>query len=270
MRTEPGEAPRRRSRPLFPGQGRLSRLREALVRPGRGAHGHLAYGVDDELVTPGGAVRRLRARAKRARGIALSTVARILGHADPRMTLRYAHVSDRDVQAAAERIGKTIEAAMETGKSTKAISSCGAAINLRPRDHPERTSQPTGENRDWGSEVMSKEHVDWPQGDAGSAEKRKPRSIRFHDTEWDRNDAFAEQRAWRPPSSSVSPRSRSSRTGPNGAIPWMTSRPPSCTRACLSPPLLRNPDDESPRTPVRAGALAAQHLSQRLRREASD
>ena len=110
------------------------------------------------------------------------------------MTLRYAHVSDRDVQAAAERIGKTIEAAMETGKSTTAISSCGAAINLRRRDRPERTSQPTGENRDWGSEVMSKEHVDWPQGDAGSAEKRKPRSIRFHDTEWERIKAFAEQR----------------------------------------------------------------------------
>ena len=58
-----------------------------------------------------------------ARGIALSTVARILGHADPRMTLRYAHVSDRDVQAAAERIGKTIQAAMDTGKMTEAISS---------------------------------------------------------------------------------------------------------------------------------------------------
>ena len=105
--------------------------------------------------------------------------------------MRYAHVSDRDVQAAAERIGKTIEAAMETGKSTKATSSCGAAINLRRRDRPERTSQPTGENREWGSEVMSKKHVDWPQGDAGSAEKRKPRSIRFHDTEWERIEAFA-------------------------------------------------------------------------------
>ena len=39
------------------------------------------------------------------------------------MTLRYAHVSDRDVQAAAERIGKTIQAAMDTGKMTEAISS---------------------------------------------------------------------------------------------------------------------------------------------------
>ena len=47
-----------------------------------------------------------------ARGAALSTVARMLGHADPTMTLRYAHVGDRDVQAAAERIGQAIETAL--------------------------------------------------------------------------------------------------------------------------------------------------------------
>ena len=52
-----------------------------------------------------------------ARGAALSTVARMLGHSDPKMTLRYAHVSDRDVEAAAERIGKVIETAMETGRA---------------------------------------------------------------------------------------------------------------------------------------------------------
>ena len=52
-----------------------------------------------------------------ARGVPLTTVARMLGHSDPKMTLRYAHVGDRDLQAAAERIGKTIEAAMETGGS---------------------------------------------------------------------------------------------------------------------------------------------------------
>ena len=51
-----------------------------------------------------------------ARGVALSTVARMLGHSDPTMTLRYAHVSDREVEAAAERIGKVIERAMATGK----------------------------------------------------------------------------------------------------------------------------------------------------------
>ena len=47
-----------------------------------------------------------------AQGTALSTVARMLGHADPTMTLRYAHVGDRDVQAAAERIGEVIERAL--------------------------------------------------------------------------------------------------------------------------------------------------------------
>ena len=47
-----------------------------------------------------------------ARGTALSTVARMLGHADPTMTLRYAHVGDRDVQAAAERVGEIIATAL--------------------------------------------------------------------------------------------------------------------------------------------------------------
>ena len=50
-----------------------------------------------------------------ARGVALSTVAKILGHANPTMTLRYAHIGDRDIEAAAERIGKTIACAMKSG-----------------------------------------------------------------------------------------------------------------------------------------------------------
>ena len=48
------------------------------------------------------------------RGVALSTVARMLGHADPTMTLRYTHIGDRDVEAAAERIGRAIQDAMAT------------------------------------------------------------------------------------------------------------------------------------------------------------
>jgi len=47
-----------------------------------------------------------------ARGVALPTVARMLGHSDPKMTLRYTHVRDPDVEDAAERIGKVIQAAM--------------------------------------------------------------------------------------------------------------------------------------------------------------
>ncbi len=41
-------------------------------------------------------------------GIPLPTVARLLGHRQVSMTLRYAHVADRDVEAAAERIGTAI------------------------------------------------------------------------------------------------------------------------------------------------------------------
>ena len=52
-----------------------------------------------------------------ARGVALPTVARMLGHTDPTMTLRYAHVSDRDAEVAAERIGRLITNTMETGKA---------------------------------------------------------------------------------------------------------------------------------------------------------
>ena len=41
-------------------------------------------------------------------GIPLPTVARLLGHRQVRMTLRYAHVHDVEVEAAAERIGEAI------------------------------------------------------------------------------------------------------------------------------------------------------------------
>ena len=52
-----------------------------------------------------------------AQGIAVPTVARMLGHADPTMTLRYAHIGDRDVEAAAERIGRAIQDAMSDNRS---------------------------------------------------------------------------------------------------------------------------------------------------------
>ena len=43
-------------------------------------------------------------------GVPLPTVARLLGHQQVSMTLRYAHVADKDVEAAAERIGMAITA----------------------------------------------------------------------------------------------------------------------------------------------------------------
>ena len=51
-------------------------------------------------------------------GIPLPVVARLLGHAQVKMTLRYAHVSDRDVEAAAERIGGAMAGIM-TGSSAR-------------------------------------------------------------------------------------------------------------------------------------------------------
>ena len=42
-------------------------------------------------------------------GVPLPVVSRLLGHTQTRMTLRYAHLSDRDVAAAAERIGRGLD-----------------------------------------------------------------------------------------------------------------------------------------------------------------
>ena len=45
-------------------------------------------------------------------GVPLPVVSRLLGHKQPSMTLRYAHVSDRETEAAAERIGAAIARAL--------------------------------------------------------------------------------------------------------------------------------------------------------------
>ncbi len=43
-------------------------------------------------------------------GVPLPVVARMLGHGNIRMTMRYAHVGDREIEAAAERVGQIIAA----------------------------------------------------------------------------------------------------------------------------------------------------------------
>ena len=48
-------------------------------------------------------------------GIPLPVVSRLLGHKRPSMTLRYAHVGDRETEAAAERIGEAIARALDGG-----------------------------------------------------------------------------------------------------------------------------------------------------------
>ena len=50
-------------------------------------------------------------------GVPLPVVSRLLGHKRPSMTLRYAHVSDRETEAAAERIGVAIAEALDGGNA---------------------------------------------------------------------------------------------------------------------------------------------------------
>ena len=48
-------------------------------------------------------------------GVPLPVVARMLGHSNVRMTMRYAHVGDREIEAAAERVGRAVQTIMEGG-----------------------------------------------------------------------------------------------------------------------------------------------------------
>ena len=45
-------------------------------------------------------------------GVPVPVVSRLLGHSNVRMTLRYAHLADRDIEAAAERVGASVALAM--------------------------------------------------------------------------------------------------------------------------------------------------------------
>ena len=46
-------------------------------------------------------------------GVLVPVVSRLLGHSNVRITLRYAHLADREIEQAAERVGKTIAAIMD-------------------------------------------------------------------------------------------------------------------------------------------------------------
>ena len=45
-------------------------------------------------------------------GVPVPVVSRLLGHSNVQMTLRYAHLADRDIEAAAERVGRAMSALM--------------------------------------------------------------------------------------------------------------------------------------------------------------
>ncbi|MCY3788918.1 MAG: hypothetical protein OXH63_09040, partial [Gemmatimonadetes bacterium] len=55
----------------------------------------------------------------------LPVVARLLGHSNVSMTMRYAHVGDREIEAAAERVGQAVHTLI-----------AGAAITGPDRSEP--------------------------------------------------------------------------------------------------------------------------------------
>ena len=66
-------------------------------------------------------------------GVPLPVVARMLGHANVRMTMRYAHVGDREIKAAAERVGLAIDAIMDRGHNY--CPKGGGFVNLPESSH---------------------------------------------------------------------------------------------------------------------------------------
>ena len=62
-------------------------------------------GIDDVRIHD---LRHTMASHAVMNGVPVPVVSRILGHANVRMTLRYAHLADRDIEAAAERIGQAM------------------------------------------------------------------------------------------------------------------------------------------------------------------
>ena len=50
-------------------------------------------------------------------GVPVPVVSRMLGHSNVQMTLRYAHLADRDIEAAAERVGGAMGALMDAASS---------------------------------------------------------------------------------------------------------------------------------------------------------
>ena len=90
------------------------------ANPGRPLHGNLPLwqvirreiGIEDVRLHD---LRHSYASQCVIEGIPLPVVSRLLGHRDPAMTLRYAHVSDPDVEAAAERVGARISELLSGG-----------------------------------------------------------------------------------------------------------------------------------------------------------
>ena len=53
-------------------------------------------------------------------GVPVPVFSRLLGHSNTRMTLRYAHLGDRDIEAAADRVGQAIANLIGGGQARSA------------------------------------------------------------------------------------------------------------------------------------------------------
>ena len=67
-------------------------------------------------------------------GVPLPVVSRLLGHRHPSMTMRYAHVGDRETETAAERVGAAIARALRGGKESS--RGCLSTLTL-PHANPD-------------------------------------------------------------------------------------------------------------------------------------
>ena len=64
-------------------------------------------------------------------GVPVPVVARLLGHANVKMTLRYAHLADKEIEAAAERVGATIAPLIAFRRIESDSSRAGADVGVR-------------------------------------------------------------------------------------------------------------------------------------------
>ena len=64
-------------------------------------------------------------------GVPIPVVARLLGHANVKMTLRYAHLADKEIEAAAERVGAAIAPLIAFKRIEPDSSRAGADVEVR-------------------------------------------------------------------------------------------------------------------------------------------
>ena len=100
-----GRQPRNGNAHVFPASADSSRSRSTELSLWRKARRQA--GIEDVRLHD---LRHTFASHAVMKRVPLPVVSRLLGHAGTRMTLRYAHVSDRETEAAAERIGSAIAA----------------------------------------------------------------------------------------------------------------------------------------------------------------